>query len=142
LLGKLLEMNLINMGLREVCETGLAELGINLNTLLDEEPDAGLGNGGLGRLAACFLDSMAALGFPGHGCGIRYTYGLFEQKIVENYQVELPDNWLNDGYIWEYRKPDKSVEVKFGGQVVSREDADGRIHYVQENVEVVLASTL
>jgi starch phosphorylase len=139
LLGKLLEMNLINMGLREVCETGLADLGINLNTLLDEEPDAGLGNGGLGRLAACFLDSLAALGFPGHGCGIRYTYGLFEQKIVENYQVELPDNWLNDGYIWEYRKPDKSVEVNFGGQVVIREDADGRIHYVQENVEVVLA---
>ncbi|GMB01461.1 glycogen/starch/alpha-glucan phosphorylase [Pelosinus sp. IPA-1] len=139
LLGKQLEMNLINMGLREVCEKGLAELGIDLNTLLDEEPEAGLGNGGLGRLAACFLDSMAALGFPGHGCGIRYTYGLFEQKIVENYQVELPDNWLKDGYIWEYRKPDKSVEVKFGGQVVGREDADGRIHFVQENVEVVLA---
>ncbi|MBP2661202.1 MAG: glycogen/starch/alpha-glucan phosphorylase, partial [Firmicutes bacterium] len=119
LLGKLLDMNLLNLGVKEVCQTGLAELGIDLSVLLQEEPDAGLGNGGLGRLAACFLDSMAALSLPGHGCGIRYTYGLFEQKIVKNYQVELPDNWLKDGYIWEYRRTNKAVEVAFGGHVRS-----------------------
>jgi starch phosphorylase len=139
LLGKLLEMNLLNLGLKEVCQEALAELGIDMNALIKEEPDAGLGNGGLGRLAACFLDSMAALSLPGHGCGIRYTYGLFEQKIVKNYQVELPDNWLKDGYIWEYRKPDKAEEVHFGGSVRSLQKADGRIVYLHENTEVVLA---
>jgi len=139
LLGKLLEMNLLNLGLKEVCQDALGELGIDINVLIQEEPDAGLGNGGLGRLAACFLDSMAALSLPGHGCGIRYTYGLFEQKIVKNYQVELPDNWLKDGYIWEYRKTDKAEDVYFGGSVRSLQKADGRIFYLHENTEVVLA---
>lgn len=139
LLGKLLDMNLINLGMKEVCQDGLAELGINLSVLLQQEPDAGLGNGGLGRLAACFLDSMAALSLPGHGCGIRYTYGLFEQKIVKNYQVELPDNWLKDGYIWEYRRTDKAVEVSFGGHVRSIVKADGRVCYLHENAEAILA---
>lgn len=139
LLGKLLDMNLLNLGLKEICETGLEELGIDLAVLLQEEPDAGLGSGGLGRLAACFLDSMAALALPGHGCGIRYTYGLFEQKIVKNYQVELPDNWLKDGYIWEYRKTDKAVTVAFGGSVRSEADENGRICYFHEDAEEVLA---
>jgi starch phosphorylase len=139
LLGKLLEMNLLNLGLKEICQEALGELGIDINVLIQEEPDAGLGNGGLGRLAACFLDSLAALSLPGHGCGIRYTYGLFEQKIVKNYQVELPDNWLKDGYIWEYRKTDKAEEVHFGGDVRSLQNADGRLVYLHENTEVVLA---
>lgn len=139
LLGKLLEMNLLNMGLTTVCTQGLAELGIDINDMIREEPDAGLGNGGLGRLAACFLDSMAALSLPGHGCGIRYKYGLFEQKVVNNNQVEMPDNWLKDGYIWEYRKPNKAVEVWFGGRVVGSAGTEGKIWYRQEGYETVLA---
>ncbi len=138
LLGKLLDCNLINTGLKPVCAEALAELGLELEALLDQEPDAGLGNGGLGRLAACFLDSLAALNLPGHGCGIRYRYGLFEQKIVNNYQVELPDNWLKDGYIWEFRKADKAVEVRFGGQVACY-DHGYRLEFVQEGYESVRA---
>ncbi|GBG58405.1 alpha-1,4 glucan phosphorylase [Sporomusaceae bacterium FL31] len=138
LMGKLLDCNLINTGLKQVCAEGLKDLGIELEDLLNQEPDAGLGNGGLGRLAACFLDSLAALNLPGHGCGIRYKYGLFEQKIVNHYQVELPDNWLKDGYIWEFRKADKAVDVKFGGNVVCRESG-GRTEFIQENYESVKA---
>jgi len=139
LLGKLLEMNLLNMGLTTVCTEALGELGIDLNDMIGEEPDAGLGNGGLGRLAACFLDSMAALSLPGHGCGIRYKYGLFEQKIVNHNQVEMPDNWLKDGYIWEYRKSNKAVEVWFGGNIVCNEEPNGKIRYIHEHYERVLA---
>jgi len=139
LLGKLLEMNLLNMGLTTVCTEALRELGIDVNDMIREEPDAGLGNGGLGRLAACFLDSMAALSLPGHGCGIRYKYGLFEQKVVNNNQVEVPDNWLKDGYIWEYRKPSKAVEVRFGGNVVYDEGPGGTVRYIHEQYETVLA---
>lgn len=138
LLGKLMGMNLINLGIKEVCQEALAELGIDLDELEQEEPDAGLGNGGLGRLAACFLDSLASLGLPGHGCGIRYRYGLFEQKVVNKHQVELPDNWLKDGYIWEFRKTDKAVSVKFGG-TVSWEEVDGRLKFRLDNCEDVLA---
>ena len=87
-----------------------------MKTLEDLEQDAGLGNGGLGRLAACFLDSMASLNIPGHGCGIRYKYGLFEQKIINGSQVEVPDNWLKDGNVWEIRKENKAEIVKFGGE--------------------------
>ena len=139
LMGKLLDCNLINTGLRQVCAEGLDDLGIDLEAVLAQEPDAGLGNGGLGRLAACFLDSMAALGLPGHGCGIRYRYGLFEQKIVNHHQVELPDNWLRDGYIWEFRKADKSVEVRFGGTVYCRRKENGRLVFTQEDYESVKA---
>jgi len=139
LLGKLLEMNLLNMGITEICTESLAELGIDINDMIREEPDAGLGNGGLGRLAACFLDSMAALSLPGHGCGIRYKYGLFEQKVVNNNQVELPDNWLKDGYIWEYRKPSKAVEVRFGGSVAYSGGPEGKVRYIHEGYETVLA---
>lgn len=112
--GRLLDTNLRNLGLREVWCEALAELGIDYTELANAERDAGLGNGGLGRLAACFLDSLASLGLPGHGCGIRYTYGLFEQSIIDGVQVEKPDTWLSDLDIWEYRKAGKAVTVEFG----------------------------
>lgn len=115
LLGRMLESNLHNLGLRGQFLELLSEMGIDFEELEKEEHDAGLGNGGLGRLAACFLDSLASLGLAGHGCGIRYKYGLFEQKISDGQQIERPDNWLKDGYAWEYRKPDKAVLIKFGG---------------------------
>lgn len=138
LLGRLLGNNLVNMGLEKVCEEVLDELGMTLRSLKSAEPDAGLGNGGLGRLAACFLDSMASLGIPGHGCGIRYKYGLFEQKIVDGYQVELPDNWLREGNVWEIRKADRAVEVKLGGNV-RVEQENGKLKFYHENYETVLA---
>ncbi|BBB90667.1 MAG TPA: glycogen/starch/alpha-glucan phosphorylase [Methylomusa anaerophila] len=112
--GRLLDTNLRNLDIREVWREALAELGIDYTELTNAEQDAGLGNGGLGRLAACFLDSLASLGLPGHGCGIRYTYGLFEQAIVDGMQVEKPDTWLKELNIWEYRKAGKAVLVKFG----------------------------
>lgn len=112
--GRLLDTNLRNLGIREVWCEALAELGIDYTELTNAERDAGLGNGGLGRLAACFLDSLASLGLPGHGCGIRYTYGLFEQSIIDGVQVEKPDTWLSDLDIWEYRKAGKAVTVEFG----------------------------
>lgn len=138
LIGRLLGSNLLNLGIKDVCEEGLKELGINLNELEDSELDAGLGNGGLGRLAACFLDSIASLGIPGHGNGIRYNYGLFEQKIVNGYQVEIPDNWLRDGNAWEVRKDDKSVIVKFWGNIQYKE-IDGKLQFVHSDYEPVLA---
>lgn len=138
LLGKLLGLNLVYLDIKDICEQGLNELGINLNELINEEPEAGLGNGGLGRLAACFVDSMSSLGIPGHGCGIRYKYGLFKQKIVEGYQVELPDYWLRNDNVWEIRKLEKSVEVKFGGNI-RVETVDNNNKFIHENYETVLA---
>ena len=138
LMGQLLENNLVNLGIEEVAEEVLKELGTSLDEIKDMEPDAGLGNGGLGRLAACFLDSMASQAIPGHGCGIRYKYGLFEQKIVNGYQVELPENWLKEGNVWEIRRPDKSIEVKFGGEVESTE-SNGILTFNHKNYESVLA---
>lgn len=138
LLGKALDMHLVNSGVKESFKEALAELGIDLNELEKQESDPGLGNGGLGRLAACFLESMAAVQIPGHGCGIRYKYGLFEQKIVDHNQVELPDNWLKDGYAWEFRKADKAVEVKFGGTIKSDQHGDKWV-FTHENYEAVLA---
>jgi starch phosphorylase len=138
LLGKALDMHLVNSGVKDSYREALAELGIPLDDLEKEESDPGLGNGGLGRLAACFLESMAAIGLPGHGCGIRYKYGLFEQKIVDHNQVELPDNWLQDGYAWEFRKADKSVEVKFGGTIQCNQQGDKWV-FTHENYEAVLA---
>ncbi|MDO5331489.1 MAG: glycogen/starch/alpha-glucan phosphorylase, partial [Bacillota bacterium] len=120
LIGKLLDNYLINLGIRDDVEEALKELGIDLEKLEEIEPDPGLGNGGLGRLAACFLDSMAAHGVPGVGMGIRYRFGLFKQKIVDGYQTELPDAWLTDGYPWETPKPAEAVEVKLGGYVDRR----------------------
>jgi len=138
LIGKLLHNYLINIGILDIVTEGLAELGIDLEELVAEERDAGLGNGGLGRLAACFLDSMAFLGIRGHGNGIRYKYGLFEQKIVNGYQTEVADNWLKNGYPWEVRKPDKAIVVKFKGNV-RVENVEGRLVFHHENYEPVLA---
>ncbi len=139
LLGRLLNTNLINLGVKDLMEEALGALNLSLARYLEEEPDAGLGNGGLGRLAACFIDSMAALGLPGHGCSIRYQYGLFEQKIVDGNQVELPDKWLRDGFAWEYRKPDKAVNVRFGGNAYMQEQPDGSLRLVHEDYMTVMA---
>ncbi len=138
LIGKLLHNYLINIGIYDIVVEGLKELNIDLTDLIDQERDAGLGNGGLGRLAACFLDSMAFSGIGGHGNGIRYKYGLFEQKIVNGYQTEVADNWLKNGYLWETRKPDKAIVVKFRGQV-RPEEKEGRLIFHHDNYEPVLA---
>ena len=138
LIGRLLGNNLLNMGVLEVVREGLADLGFCLADIEEEEADAGLGNGGLGRLAACFLDSLASLQYAGHGTGIRYKYGLFEQKIVDGYQVELPDYWLQKDNVWEVRREDKQVEVKFWGHVDSYEQ-DGRLVFEHKDYEAVRA---
>lgn len=139
LLGRLLNSNLLNLDMEDICKAVLDNLGIDIKTLFAQEPDVGLGNGGLGRLAACFIDSLASLALPGHGCTIRYQYGLFEQKIIDNQQVEVPDNWLKNGFAWEYRKADKEVDVKFGGNVYLQEQQDGSLKLVHENYNVVAA---
>ncbi|OES44079.1 glycogen/starch/alpha-glucan phosphorylase [Domibacillus iocasae] len=139
LLGRLLGQNLINLGLYETLETWLADLNIPLDELEEIEPDAALGNGGLGRLAACFLDSLASLNLPGHGCGIRYKHGLFEQKMVDGFQMELPENWLRYGYVWEVRKSDLSVDVPFWGSVdvIERKEGTKFRHVDAEYVRAV-----
>ena len=115
-------------------------LGFDLNVIEDQEPDAALGNGGLGRLAACFLDSLATLNYPAYGCGIRYRYGMFKQKIKDGYQVETPDNWLKDGNPFEIRRDEYAKEVRFGGTVRFERDAEtGRDKFIQEDFESVLA---
>ncbi len=138
LLGRLLNSNLVNLGIRDICEEAFGELGISWLDIEEVERDAGLGNGGLGRLAACFLDSMASIEVPGHGCGIRYKYGLFKQKIEDGYQVEVPDNWLKNGNVWEIRKENKAVEVKFSGNVYLKEE-NGTTKVVHENYQSVRA---
>lgn len=118
LLGRQLKSNLLNLGIEDVVRTGLKELNVDLDSLINAESDPALGNGGLGRLAACFLDSMASLNISGHGYGIRYKHGLFEQKFINGYQVEVPDNWLTQGgYVWETVRPNKAIVVKFEGNV-------------------------
>lgn len=138
LIGRLLGNNLIALGLNDMVSSGLKDLGINLNDLEELEADAGLGNGGLGRLAACFLDSMAALEIPGHGCGIRYKYGLFEQKIVNGYQMETPDNWLKESNPWEVRKEDKAVMVMYNGRIETY-CCDGKLKFEHKDYEPVIA---
>jgi len=138
LVGRLLNSNLVNLGLRDICIEAFGELGIDWIEIEDVELDAGLGNGGLGRLAACFLDSMASTEVPGHGCGIRYKYGLFRQKIEDGYQVEVPDNWLKYGNVWEIRKENKAVEVRFYGDVCLKEE-NGETKFVHENYQSVRA---
>lgn len=138
LLGRLLGDSLLNMGIRDVCRDALADLKINLDELERLEQDQGLGNGGLGRLAACFLDSMASLNIAGNGCGIRYKYGFFEQKIIDGKQVEVSDNWLREGNMWEKRKPEKAEVVKFGGEIKMTE-LNGRLNFTQVDYEPVLA---
>lgn len=125
LMGRLLVNNMQNLGIYEICRDGLKELGIDINELEDQESDAGLGNGGLGRLAACFLDSIASLGYPGHGNTLRYQYGFFRQKFVDGKQVELPDQWLANGNVWEVRKPKHAVEVMFYGRPETYLKPDG-----------------
>ena len=139
LMGRLLKSNLINLGIEEAVREVLGDFKLNLSKVYEEEPDAGLGNGGLGRLAACFIDSMAAHHLPGHGCSIRYQYGLFEQKIIDGNQVEIPDNWLKNGFAWEYRKPDKAIDVKFYGNAYMKEMPDGSLKLVHENPMIVMA---
>ena len=139
LLGRLLKSNLINLGIEEAVKEVLEDFDLSLVKTFDEEPDAGLGNGGLGRLAACFIDSMAAHRLPGHGCSIRYQYGLFEQKIIEGNQVEIPDNWLKNGFAWEYRKPDKAIDVKFNGNAYMKKMDDGSLQVVYEDPLTVMA---
>lgn len=138
LLGRLLGDFLLNLGIRDICKEALNELDIDLEEIENLEHDQGLGNGGLGRLAACFLDSMASLNIAGHGCGIRYKYGFFEQKIVDCQQVEASDNWLREGNVWEIKKQDKSEIVKFGGTIVS-DYVNGKLTFTHVNYEPVLA---
>jgi starch phosphorylase len=138
LLGRLLHYYLVNMGIEDLVREGLADVGLQLDDLLQQERDPGLGNGGLGRLAACFLDSMAFMGIAGHGNGIRFKYGLFEQKIVNGFQYEVADDWAKDSYPWETRKPDKSIVVKFKGYVRVVEEK-GKLMFYHENYEAVLA---
>lgn len=138
LLGRLLGDALLNIGIRDICKEALADLNIDLEELENFEQDQGLGNGGLGRLAACFLDSMASLNIPGNGCGIRYKYGFFEQKIIDGKQVEVSDDWLKEGNAWEKRKAEKSEIVKFGGEVKVSE-VNGNLNFTHVNYEPVLA---
>ena len=140
LMGRALSNNLINTGLLQGIQDVLKEMKIDYNLLEDQEPDAGLGNGGLGRLAACFLDSLATLDYPGHGYGIRYEYGMFEQHIENGYQVEYPDNWLKHRDPWEIKRSDLSVEVVFGGNVVVHRKENGESTFSIENGEVVTAT--
>ena len=138
LMGRALGNNIINLGAKKAVKEALEELGFDLNAIEDQEPDPALGNGGLGRLAACFLDSLATLGYPAYGCGIRYHYGMFKQKIQDGYQVEVPDEWLKNGYPFELRRPEYATEVKFGGYVKTEWDGE-RNHFVQEGYQSVLA---
>ncbi|MCL2114415.1 glycogen/starch/alpha-glucan phosphorylase [Lactococcus protaetiae] len=137
--GKMLKSNLLNLGILNTVREALAELGINLDEVAESEPDMAIGNGGLGRLASCFMDSLASTGLPANGNGIRYRYGLFKQKIIDGYQVELPDSWLNNGNPWEVRRADKAVEVRFGGEVWLEDDGKGNLLPHYKNQERVLA---
>ena len=139
LMGRALGNNLINLTCYNEVKEALAEMGVDLNLIEDEEPDPALGNGGLGRLAACFMESLATLGYPAYGCGIRYHYGMFRQKIKDGFQIEEPDDWLKNGYPFELKRPEHSYEVKFGGYVSAKTDETGRTHFVHENYQSVMA---
>ena len=139
LMGRALGNSMINLTAYQDAKEALEELGVDINKIEDQEPDAALGNGGLGRLAACFLDSLATLGYSAYGCGIRYRYGMFKQEIRDGYQVEVPDNWLADGNPFELRRPEYTKEVRFGGYVTSYTDANGRNNYRLEGYQAVKA---
>ena len=139
LLGRLLSSNLLNLGIRDTVKEALGQIDINLSDIENVEVDPGLGNGGLGRLAACFMDAMASSGIPGNGNGIRYKYGLFQQKIVNGYQVELPENWLRDDNVWEVRKSDKTKRVRFYGDAWMKPMEDGTLLPVHTGYQEVLA---
>ncbi len=139
LMGRALGNNLINLGEYNNISDALEELGFDINAIEDEEPDPALGNGGLGRLAACFLDSLATLNYPAYGCGIRYRYGMFKQKIQDGYQKEVPDNWLKDGYPFELKRPEYSYEVKFGGYIRAEQKEDGSTEFIHDDYSSVMA---
>ena len=139
LMGRALGNNIINLQASAPVKEALEELGLDLNLVEDQEPDAALGNGGLGRLAACFMDSLATLGYPAYGCGIRYRYGMFKQQIKDGYQVEVPDNWLDNGNPFELRRPEYAKVVKFGGHISMYCDENGKNHFVQEDYQAVRA---
>ena len=139
LMGRALGNNMINLQTYQPIKEALEEMGVDINVIEDQEPDAALGNGGLGRLAACFIDSLATLGYPAYGCGIRYRYGMFKQQIRDGFQVEVPDNWLVDGNPFELRRPEYRKEVKFGGYVNIYKDENGKNQFVQENYQSVYA---
>lgn len=140
LVGRALGNNLINLTAYDEVKEALEEIGLDINVIEDQERDPALGNGGLGRLAACFMESLSTLGYPAYGCGIRYRYGMFRQKIRDGYQIEEPDNWLKDGYPFELRRPEYAYTIKFGGYVRSEYDqATGKTRFVQENYQAVTA---
>ena len=139
LIGSLLKSNLLNAGLLDIADKVLGQLGFDPESVYDVEHDAALGNGGLGRLAACFLDSMASLHYPGHGYGIRYRYGLFEQRLIHGNQVELPDYWLKDPYAWEVRKEDEAIPIHFRGDVHMLQRNDGSLEFKYDNTDTVMA---
>lgn len=139
LIGRLLGTNMLNLGLYDETKKALEEVGLDIEDMRNQELDAGLGNGGLGRLAACFLDSMATLGIPAHGYGIRYEYGIFNQKIVNGYQVEFPDEWLRMGNPWEFARPEYTVKVRFGGRTYSFTDEHGNMRTKWTDTEDILA---
>ena len=139
LMGRALGNMIINLKGNKEIKEAVEELGLDLDVIEDQEPDAALGNGGLGRLAACFLDSLSTLGYSAYGCGIRYKYGMFKQAIENGYQVEKPDDWLKDGNPFEIKRPEYAVEVKFGGYVAIRKDENGKDKFVQENYQSVRA---
>ena len=139
LTGRAMGNIIINLSARDEIKEAIEEMGMDLDVIEDQEPDAALGNGGLGRLAACFLDSLATLGYPAYGCGIRYRYGMFEQKIENGYQVEVPDNWLKNGNPFEVRREEYACEVKFGGYIRVEKGYDGRDNFIQENYQSVRA---
>ena len=138
-MGRALGNNLINLGAYGEVKEALEEIGLDLSVIEDQEPDPALGNGGLGRLAACFMDSLATLGYAAYGCGIRYRYGMFKQQIIDGFQVEVPDNWLKDGYPFELRRPEYCYEIKFGGHVEETAGEDGNLHFEQVGYQSVLA---
>ena len=139
LMGRALGNNMINLQTYQPIKEALEEMGVDINVIEDQEPDAALGNGGLGRLAACFIDSLATLGYPAYGCGIRYRYGMFKQQIRDGFQIEVPDNWLVNGNPFELRRPEYRKEVKFGGYVNIYKDENGNNKFVQENYQSVYA---
>ncbi len=139
LMGRALGNNLINLCAYKEVKEALDEMGIDINTIEDQEPDPALGNGGLGRLAACFLESLSTLGYPAYGCGIRYQYGMFKQKIKDGFQVEVPDYWLKNGYPFELKRPEYTYEVKFGGYVRSEDAGNGKLRFIHENYQSVNA---
>lgn len=139
LMGRALGNNLINLCAYKEVKEALEEIGLDLSVIEDQEPDPALGNGGLGRLAACFMDSLATLGYAAYGCGIRYRYGMFKQQIIDGFQIEVPDTWLKDGYPFELRRPEYCYEIKFGGRVEESADESGNLKFRHVDYQSVLA---